>query len=54
MDWLDQLVTNLQAILVASGVSERWVLLWQGIAIVVWTTLTTIIAWGALRFVLER
>ncbi|MGO2648801.1 MAG: small multidrug efflux protein [Brevibacterium aurantiacum] len=35
-------------ILVSSGVKTSWILLWQGIAIVVWTTLTTLIATGAL------
>ncbi len=36
------------AILVASGVSKGWVLLWQAVAIVLWTSLTTVSAWGAL------
>lgn len=36
------------AILVASGVSKGWVLLWQAVAIVLWTGLTTLSAWGAL------
>lgn len=35
-------------ILVGAGVKTSWILLWQGIAIVVWTTLTTLIATGAL------
>ncbi|MGO1613340.1 MAG: small multidrug efflux protein [Brevibacterium aurantiacum] len=35
-------------ILVSSGVKTSWILLWQGIAIVAWTTLTTLIATGAL------
>ncbi len=33
------------AMLVASGTPKGWVLLWQGIAIVLWTTLATILAW---------
>lgn len=36
------------AILVASGVSKGWVLLWQAVAIVLWTGLATLSAWGAL------
>lgn len=36
------------ATLVASGTPRGWVLLWQGIAIVLWTTLTTVLAWLAL------
>ncbi|MFC8680189.1 small multidrug efflux protein [Microbacterium ureisolvens] len=39
------------AMLVASGVSRRWVLLWQGVAIVVWTGLTTLIATGVLALI---
>lgn len=35
-------------ILVGSGVKTSWILLWQGIAIIAWTTLTTLIATGAL------
>lgn len=35
-------------ILVGAGVKTSWILLWQGIAIVAWTTLTTLIATGAL------
>lgn len=35
-------------ILVGAGVKTSWILLWQGIAIVCWTTLTTLIAIGAL------
>lgn len=35
-------------ILVGAGVKTSWILLWQGIAIAVWTTLTTLIATGAL------
>lgn len=33
------------AMLVASGTPKGWVLLWQGVAIVLWTTFTTILAW---------
>lgn len=36
------------ATLVASGVRRGWVLLWQGIAIVAWTTLSTASATGLL------
>lgn len=36
------------ATLVASGVSKRWVLLWQAVAIVVWTTLLVLLASGLL------
>ncbi|MGM1030455.1 MAG: small multidrug efflux protein [Actinomycetota bacterium] len=36
------------ATLVASGTPRAWVLLWQAIAIVLWTTLTTVLAWLAL------
>ena len=32
------------AILVSSGVSKKWVLLWQAVAIVIWTTFTTVVA----------
>lgn len=35
-------------ILVSTGVKTSWILLWQGIAIIAWTTLTTLIATGAL------
>lgn len=37
-------------ILVGAGVKTSWILLWQGIAIAAWTTLTTLIATGALAF----
>lgn len=40
------------ATLIASGVPRGWVLLWQGIAIVVWTTLTTTLFWLAVTAVL--
>jgi hypothetical protein len=36
------------AMLVASGTPKAWVLLWQGVAIVLWTTLITTLAWLAL------
>lgn len=35
------------AILVGSGVSKGWVLLWQGVAIALWTTLATLLTVGA-------
>ncbi|WP_144796495.1 small multidrug efflux protein [Microbacterium paludicola] len=38
------------AMLVAGGTSRAWVLLWQAIAIVLWTTVTTISVWAALTF----
>ena len=40
------------AILVASGTPRGWVLLWQAVAIVLWTTVTTVLAWAALSTVL--
>lgn len=39
------------ATLVATGVSKRWVILWQVIAIVVWATLLTLAATGLLTAV---
>lgn len=36
------------AMLVTSGVRKEWVLLWQAVAIVLWTAVTTLIATGAL------
>lgn len=33
------------AMLVGSGVSRSWVLLWQAIAIVLWTTAVTLLVW---------
>lgn len=39
------------ALLVAGGVSKPWVLLWQGIAIVAWTAVSTVSAWLALMVV---
>lgn len=41
------------AMLVASGTPKHWVLLWQGIAIVFWTALTTTLIWGALTALLN-
>jgi hypothetical protein len=39
------------AILIASGTPRGWVLLWQGVAIVLWTTVATVSLWAALTFV---
>lgn len=39
------------ALLVSTGVSKGWVLLWQGIAIFLWTTMTTLIATGVLALI---
>lgn len=41
------------ATLVASGVRKGWVLLWQAIAIVLWTTGVTLIATGVLTFLIR-
>ncbi|MEU7778842.1 hypothetical protein [Micromonospora parva] len=41
------------AILVGGGTPRRWVLLWQAISIVIWTTVGTVAAWAALTFVVE-
>lgn len=38
------------ALLVAGGTPRGWVLLWQAVAIVLWTSLATISAWAALTF----
>lgn len=38
------------AIFVAAGTPRRWVLLWQAIAIALWTTVGTISVWAALTF----
>lgn len=38
------------AILVAGGTPRGWVLLWQAVAIVLWTTVTTVSIWAALTF----
>lgn len=40
------------AILVAGGTPRAWVLLWQAVAIVLWTTLATVSTWLALHFVI--
>jgi len=39
------------ALLVSMGVPKAWVLLWQGVAIFLWTTMTTLIATGVLALV---
>ena len=39
------------AILVGGGTSRRWVLLWQAVAIVLWTTISTVSVWAALTYV---
>jgi hypothetical protein len=39
------------AMLVASGTPRGWVLLWQAIAIVLWTTLTTTVIWSVVSSV---
>jgi hypothetical protein len=39
------------ALVVAGGVSKPWVLLWQGIAIIAWTTVSTVSAWLALMVI---
>lgn len=38
-------------ILVAGGTPRRWVLLWQAVAIVIWTTVTVVGAWLAVTLV---
>lgn len=38
------------SILVAAGTPRRWVLLWQTVAIVLWTTVSTVSLWAALTF----
>ncbi len=40
------------AILVSMGVAKQWILLWQGVAIVLWTSLTTLIATGVLNLIM--
>ncbi|GAA1915503.1 hypothetical protein GCM10009775_04990 [Microbacterium aoyamense] len=40
------------AMLVATGVSKAWILLWQAVAIVLWTGLTTAVAAGVLALVI--
>ena len=39
------------AMLVAAGTPRSWVLLWQAVAIVLWTTVFTALAWGVLTAV---
>ena len=39
------------AILIASGTPRGWVLLWQGVAIILWTTVSIVSIWAALTFV---
>jgi len=39
------------AALVSAGVSKGWILVWQAIAICLWTTITTLIATGVLALV---
>lgn len=39
------------AILVGGGTPPRWVLLWQAVAIAVWTTAVTVATWAALTYV---
>lgn len=41
------------AMLVAGGTSRAWVLLWQAIAIVLWTTVGTVSVWLALQVVVQ-
>ncbi len=38
----------MSAMLVAGGTPKGWVLLWQGVSIFFWTTLSTVLAWLAL------
>lgn len=38
------------AILVAGGTPRGWVLLWQAVAITLWTTIGTVSLWAALTF----
>lgn len=40
------------AILAAGGTPKGWVLLWQAVAIVIWTTVATVSIWAALTFVI--
>jgi hypothetical protein len=39
------------AMLIAAGTPRGWVLLWQAVAIVLWTTVATALAWGALTVI---
>ncbi|GGD46312.1 hypothetical protein GCM10010915_29480 [Microbacterium faecale] len=38
------------AMLVAGGTPRAWVLLWQAVAIAIWTTVSTVSVWAALTF----
>lgn len=39
------------AMLVAAGTPRGWILLWQAVAIVLWTTVATVLVWGVLTAV---
>ncbi|MCC3271072.1 small multidrug efflux protein [Arthrobacter gengyunqii] len=39
------------AMLVAAGTPRGWVLLWQGVAIILWTTVAAVSVWAALTFI---
>ena len=39
------------SVLVGGGTPRRWVLLWQAVAIVIWTTVGTVSVWAALTYV---
>ena len=41
----------MSAALIAGGIPRRRVLLWQAVAIAVWTTITAVSAWAALTYV---
>ncbi|MEV4901251.1 small multidrug efflux protein [Citricoccus sp. NPDC055426] len=41
------------AMLVAGGTSRAWVLLWQAVAIAIWTTVSTVSVWAALTFLVD-
>jgi hypothetical protein len=43
----------MSAVLVAGGTPRRWVLLWQAVAIAVWTTLAAVSAWAALTYAIR-
>lgn len=40
----------MSAVLVAGGTPRRWVLLWQAVAIAVWTAIAAVSAWAALTY----
>lgn len=42
----------MSAMLIAGGTPRTWVLLWQAVAIVIWTTVSTVSVWAALTFVI--